>query len=731
MSGLNPQSPRPARRPRRPRPIRSRAGTGAGSVGTGSALGGGWWVVVVGMATVAAGWWWLSQPAQKTAPTQARTAASTTPPASGSDLGSAIPDQLPGQAVRSPRPADSVTDQRPPSADADTSRDTPRPKQAVAVAEVEFPDTIDLNPVTSGGSEAARVRDALLTLAFTKKAWSGYTALLQRSLVAATTQRTSAPPRADEVTSLLKQPVFGQMLVRQAVLSEISDRSARPWLEVPAHRAFAEKLLSDPLMGEALLTSLTPPDQLKDVLTTWADLWTEHEAARTSHTSLALACALVFEKPVSLTWNDQSLTLTAEGRFQWFLQQDRAGRLTGRITRMSATDLAWVVCAPVPDAELEWALKKMNLRQDSWGDAYGMVKYDMTKAVQGTNAYDAYTFEEILEKGGICADQSYFAANTARAHGIPAAVITGDGARGPHAWIRWMDRDGAWPMQGRFDGYALGNTLHAQSDQGLSEEWFVQRSERKATATENVRKAYHRLWLGHVLEIAGDTRRAGPLYDLAAAANRELPAVAAAQLRHWIAYRAGAPVEEWRDLVAQLKKNFRENSDLMAQVQRAENDIIFPRQDGKSVVADLRRDIRQMEKEAARDGVAPKDEDLARSYARQADVLRQAGDIDGIRSLYRRALDDRANAATFKILARDYFNAVASHPEAQLRACRDLETAWNRHVDTGGDYFDIGSQNSALAVIIECYRTAGDTPRADRLQKDLDRRQGRAERNAL
>ncbi|MFN0127758.1 MAG: hypothetical protein ACKV19_13845 [Verrucomicrobiales bacterium] len=683
------------------------------------------------MAVVAAGWWWLSQPAEGPTPARAGTAPSTTPPAPGTDRGSAIPDLLPGQSSRSPEPANPTNDPRPSSATDAAPRDPINPVPAAAAAGVEFPDTIDLNPVTSGGTEAARERDALMSQAFTKKAWPGYAALLHRSLVAATVKRTSAPPRADEVASLLKQPVFGHVLVRQAVLSEISDLSARPWLEALANRAFAEKLLSDPELGEALLTSVTPADQLEHVLATWADLWTEHEAARTSHTALALACSLVFEKPVSLTWNDQPLTVTAEGRFQWFLQQDRAGRLTGRITRMSATDLAWVVCAPVPESELEWALKKVKLRQDSWGDAYGMVKYDMTKAVQGTNSYDAYTFEEILEKGGICGDQSYFAANTARAHGIPAAVITGDGARGPHAWIRWMDRDSAWPMQGRFDGYALGNTRHAQSGQGLSEEWFVQRSERKATATESVRNAYHRLWLGRVLDIAGDTRRAGPLYDLAAAANRELPVAAEAQLRHWIAYRADAPVEEWRDLVAQLKKNFRENSNLMAQVQRAENEIIFPRQDGKSVVADLRRDIRQMEKEAARDGVTPKDEDLARSYARQADVLRQAGDIDAVRSLYRRALDDRANAATFKLLARDYFKAVADHPEAQLRACRDLESAWNRHVDTGGDYFDIGSQNSALAVIIECYRAAGENARADRLQKELDRRQGRAERKAL
>jgi hypothetical protein len=608
---------------------------------------------------------------------------------------------------------------------ADQGSDVPTPEVVL------FPELLDLDPIRSNGSEAVRLRDRMLEQAFAAKAWPAYTAMLGQSLVAAAQKQTSDPPRADEVASLLKGPVFSQTLVRHAVLGEIADRAAKGALDAAARRPFFEKLLADPALGESFLISLTRDDQPAAVLATWADLWLEHEAARTTHVELALACALVFEKPATLTWNGQPLRLSADERFAWFVSQDAAGRLEGRLDRMSASDLAWVVCAPVPQTELEWALAKVKLKQDSWGEAYGMIKYDMEKAVKGSSSYDAYTFEEILKKGGICGDQSYFAVNTARAHGIPAAVITGDGARGPHAWIRWMDRDGEWQMTGRFDGYALGNTSEAQTGRGLSEEWFVQRSERKATAAQSVRQAHHRLWLGRVLEVAGDARRAGPLYDLAAAGNRELPAIAEAQLNHWLAYRAGAAVDEWRDLVARLKKDFRENSRLMALVQRAENEMIFPRQDGKAVVADLRRDVRQMEKEAARDGVAPKDEDLAKSYARQAEVLKKAGDLDGVRALYRRALDDRGNAATFKVLARQYFSLLADQPEARLRACRDLETAWNRHVDTGGDYFDIGSQNSALAVIIGCYREAGDPAKAERLQKELDRRQGKAERRAL
>ena len=60
-----------------------------------------------------------------------------------------------------------------------------------------------------------------------------------------------------------------------------------------------------------------------------------------------------------------------------------------------------------------------------------------------------------------------------------------------------------------------------------------------------------------------------------------------------------------------------------------------------------------------------------------------------------------------------------------------MEQAWNRHVDTGGDYFDVTSQNSALEVIIGCYRQVGDTDKAASLQKELDRRLKKATRQAL
>jgi|GEM_PF-2134666 len=80
--------------------------------------------------------------------------------------------------------------------------------------------------------------------------------MLGDSLVAAARRQTSEPPRAEEVAALVQQPVFGQILVRHAVLSQIADRAAVKTLGSVPRRAFFEKLLTEAALGESFLVSL-------------------------------------------------------------------------------------------------------------------------------------------------------------------------------------------------------------------------------------------------------------------------------------------------------------------------------------------------------------------------------------------------------------------------------------------------------------------------------------------
>jgi hypothetical protein len=60
------------------------------------------------------------------------------------------------------------------------------------------------------------------------------------------------------------------------------------------------------------------------------------------------------------------------------------------------------------------------------------------------------TIEEILEVGGICMDQSHFGTTAARAYGIPAASVGGDGNRGGHAWFAYLMPNHQWNMGNGF-----------------------------------------------------------------------------------------------------------------------------------------------------------------------------------------------------------------------------------------------------------------------------------------
>ena len=114
------------------------------------------------------------------------------------------------------------------------------------------------------------------------------------------------------------------------------------------------------------------------------------------------------------------------------------------------------------------------------------------KAPPGKKAYKPLaesftrgTLEEIHEVGGICMDQSHFGTTAARAFGIPAASVGGDGNRGGHAWFAYMMPTHQWnmgnsfhpfseprnlPGTGRYaDGYANGHTRDPQTGKGIGE----------------------------------------------------------------------------------------------------------------------------------------------------------------------------------------------------------------------------------------------------------------------
>jgi hypothetical protein len=361
-----------------------------------------------------------------------------------------------------------------------------------------------------------------------------------------------------------------------------------------------------------------------------------------------------------------------------------------------------------------------------------MVAYDMEKAVTGKMKvpYDYYTFAEILKKGGICGDRAYFAANTARAAGIPAVNISGDGPRGPHAWIAWLAEDGRWAFSGRFDGYPAGTVHDPRNGSKISEQRFTRMSEPHAPSNATTLKAQHLVWLHDLQERIGQKAEADQAIELALRVSPHQADLWEKKLALWTAQQPARPAAEWKGFLDPLKREFRNDSDMLAEARKAEDRFLLASADASVVKAELRGDVRDL---AKLKGLTSLNE-IRSAHQRYAELALKANDYPAVRKVYRDALDDYGReAAKFKALAQDYWRLLATAPPAiRQTACRDIEGAYERHVETkGGDYFSVKSQSSAAAVVAQCWRESGDAARAERFEKEIAKRDKKATQNAL
>lgn len=617
--------------------------------------------------------------------------------------------------------------------DADSTMD-----DAKAAADLEpqadFGKLLVLEDPAANQQENVEARKKALDLAFSSGAWDNYRQYLGRSIRGWLDLRFKNTD-ASTAAPLFENPIAMQILQQHAFLTA-AGKGIPDFLKKNEDVApgFLRWMFSDQDAMRSFTLTVSRQDNVTDVFKIWSNLSAEEPTATTTYRELALACALVFDEMKSVRWNGEKLDIDAMQRFRYYKENAEAGRLTGKIRLMSAADLVWVVCAPIPTSELEWALKNANWRQKSWGDAYGFIKYDMEKAVTGTGKkpYDSYTFAEIKKKGGICSDRSYFSANTARAHGIPAAIISGDGPSGGHAWITWLADEGEWQFAGRMGGYPTGHCGNPQTGGETAEDDFVRANDRRAAGPSRVLKARQYLWLANLF--GSEPEKADALIGAARKSAPNLPLVAESELLLWTNRRQESPVDEWKKFIASLRKEFRDNSDLMAMVRSAEETYVFPRQDAKDSLHTLRREAtKASDTKGADAGVAPDIGRLAEAYRRQAELLVTANDLDGVRGIYRRAFSEHGwDPSRFKALASDLFNLVEKDSVIADRACHDLESACRRYVGRGGgDWFQINSQNSAWKLVADCYRKCGDGKKADTIERQMEQRKEASKRQSI
>lgn len=584
-----------------------------------------------------------------------------------------------------------------------------------------------------------------LELAIREKGWAQYRLCLQKSLIpavaGAATNRGSQ--RYDVVWA---EPILYRALLRWRVLGWLPESVIQQHVTDTYSGAVLIWLLDHPAAMEEFLLTIRSEDDPSKVLKFLIDAWSLEEKRFEKYFSLALACAVVFDREVAIpnrvgtsAEQEEESVIDPLKRFRWYVEKNEAGRLLVPVHRQTARDLVWVVGAPVAVSELEWALSKLSYRRRNWGDAYGRVEYLMERAVNGENPYDEYSFEQILKHGGICGDRAYFCVHTARANGIPAMIIGGETDAGGHAWVGMKIDDDAWTTGiGRVGGSAKGMADNPQTGRGITEQEILGWNDRYHQSEAHTLAVHRHLWLANLFAEVGDHSNNAVAVRLAHQLGKSF--LEAWEALHVLLKREttleGEPpkpknLDDWKDFVAGMRREFRENPRVADLANQAEMEYVLPYLEGSEAKLRLARERRRIEKHSGEQADL-----LAESVKRQATLALQRGDGDSKREisrLYDRALRDYGgNVTSFRMMANDYFNLVQHDRELALKAVRDIELAYKRVQETGTtEFFRAGTEAGLARMIADFYRKVGEEDRAKLIEKRHETLERRAKRSAL
>ena len=522
------------------------------------------------------------------------------------------------------------------------------------------------------------------------------------------------------------------------LISKVGADTIREQIQEGSPRYFYPWLFSDPsdplrLFLRTMAREQTPGGEWGGILRKWAEFWMKTSAMpRSRYSALALACAMldprIASSPSKLRASSSTsistTPLTLEQVFEYFMEMDEARELLTDISKLSPSELLFVVDVRLPRSEMDWARKKVRLTRKGWGGAYSMIRYRMDRAALGKDPYTNYTFQEILDEGGICMDQAYFAVNTAKCNGIPSAYVTGDGNRGPHAWVNLLTTDETWQSYGGY-GYNTGHFSHphnckSKHDKSKHESTLLQGMDKKVNGAR-LDTSLDYLSLADLFEEMQKPDCARIMLEAATQATPGSPLGWERLIALMGRPESGTKLEEWDELVAMIKRKFRSRPDYLAMAARVEDEYIFPMRDASTNKRHVARDLKKLEKETDEG----RSDLTSAAIKRQADLLMENGDKAGVAALYRKSMKDYARRAeVFEALMGQYYEYVSQDQDAVLQLAKEAESSYNRYIRTkSGDYFKVKKEAAIQRRIAGYYEKGGNGKKADSLRKDAEKRE--------
>lgn len=534
-------------------------------------------------------------------------------------------------------------------------------------------------------------------------------------------------------SGVLRYPTYknSRILVRAADLCLLIDKagaaSLSALLSEPKGKEFFNWLLrgKNPplrLLTRAAAAQQAMPEHMAHTLAVWKGLWAQTPPKdRAKYTNLALACSLLpprFEQSSGSVRQPKTPLLNVPQLYAYFREMDAARKLLTDVQTMSVSNLLYVVNVRLPKSEFDWVMANMKYDRENWGAAYGSIRYRMDRAAQGKDPYTTYEFAEIRKEGGVCRDQGYFAATTAKCKGIPSVYITGDGDRGGHAWIAHMVDDNTWRQTGSY-GYKTGRFSNPCSGRIMHESALLNQT--KKTTDEKLAPAHDAMALSDLLARLGCTEES---WAAARHATNAFPAMTAA----WnnLVQVMGRDEEHlpelaaWKKIVLSLQREGRNNPELLDIAADVEDRYIAGTRSASAQKNSIARSMRQL-KRSAGDG---RSDLIVEAIERQAEAMVASKDYRGLASLYKKAMKEHSGRGDIvQQLLGQYLSLVRDDPAKTLTLAKDAEAIYNKNIRTEtGDYFKLSKEVAIQQMIARAYALGGNEKKASALQREADER---------
>ena len=199
---------------------------------------------------------------------------------------------------------------------------------------------------------------------------------------------------------------------------------------------------------------------------------------------LAIAMAVVYDTPDALVtsrlnylWAVTDSQFSPQrpliATFDYFSDKKNQARFTFKPDQLPWPILVHLVDFDIADNEIDWAWKNCTSARQDVASLYQTVPYDNDKLGGKTPKLGSknYVLENLLKFGGVCVDQAHYTTRVAKAFGIPAMKVAGEGRYGAsslHAWAGFLINAGGraqLEFTGRYQGdnYYTGDIFDPQS----------------------------------------------------------------------------------------------------------------------------------------------------------------------------------------------------------------------------------------------------------------------------